>query len=206
MTDPTKTMYPTDMQSPAPSLAELLRDVEPHVEWMIYIESHNLYFFPEWQFTILLDREPDKVEQALLLGAICAECDARGWYSLVEYLPDMKKWRADTATHRAWSEFSRCHAALLAFLDAVRASIVCPECNGQRHIGSPPDGYEQCPLCNPEQYQIDNGQHERAKQEHRASGVVRGVDVETGASWTDDDEHDFIERFGAFDDARPGVE
>lgn len=34
---------------------------------------------------------------------------------------------------------------------------ICTECGGKRYIGSPPDGYESCPLCNPEPYQVESG-------------------------------------------------
>ena len=138
--------YSAPDERPAPDLAALLREVAGLVDWLeiidkeVYIESR--YGCP---MSIVSDTfsVAIKLFHRDLLGAICADCDHRKWDTHIwtefgHTQGDYHAWiynkgEGEDATE-GHSYESRCHAALIAYRDALRAAAVCPGCNGKGEV------------------------------------------------------------------------
>lgn len=144
--------------SHTPTIADLLREIEPWCEWLEIIDD-EVYVEHRYGCPIRIAGKADIIAIKLfhrdLLGAICAECESRKW--IYHLLNHYDQWRFQIALYgiAGWiksdSDKSRCHAALLAFRDALRAAAVCPECDGRKRFLQFIDWKKQvheCPECN----------------------------------------------------------
>ena len=104
------------------TITDLLRQIEPLVEWL---ERGGLFYeCREWGVYIHPNYPIPKAQQAQLLGAICADCDAKGWYLYRDW-GHVGIRDGDTGTpicSAVEHEFDNtAYTALLAYRDALGA-------------------------------------------------------------------------------------
>lgn len=138
---------------------DLLRQIEPLVTWLGLYETSGVLRLGSNVWFDYKDLSTNKDLQFRLLGAICADCDERdGWTYKSGSVVTGKGWffqifsfgLNELPVHME-SEESMCHAALLAYRDALGAmstddNSICSYCGDDldNHIRCEHCGYTEC--------------------------------------------------------------
>lgn len=109
----------------AERVPELIRYDEAYNEWYLTRGGETIFSTMTTKSGKLLDTK--NIFEDLLLGALCAWCEERGWRYLMRWNPPVG-FEVMVNHQYGQSEEGFLTAALLAVLEAVKGEAACPEC------------------------------------------------------------------------------
>jgi len=164
----------SDLQQPSPTanIEELLREIEPHVEWIQFDRSKDSWLIRSWPSDRHIDIN-DGLDQFMFIGAIYADCQERGWYLFRDKgLVGIRRHKDPASIGPIKSQVKEVNglvnAILLAYRNALLAQCTCESEDGWHLVDVCPLGGTSKELAGAEcahcSYTVQEGKRTKYKQ------------------------------------------